>query len=588
MRITNRRIIYFSLGLLLLLVGVRVWCIFGPPGDRVEFLVAKDTTYITEPLRADGRPDYVQAINDKLSEGVTPENNAAVLFYQAVGPKDVPPSIRERFFKTLGMPVPPEKGAYFVPWDTKLEETFQDDPGVANDQDVLDHLEEQLYSHPWSAELYPSVAEWLASNTEPLKLLEQASRRSHYYVPFLAEKTNTSLLGLFDNDPVRMRNVTKAFLIRAMFHLENGHPDKTWDDILIARRLSRFVGRGRTLIRSLVEMTIDGTCAPATMNLLHDPRCDVRLIKRIRADLAAFPRSTPVVDDLTFGERFMLLDCAMLAADNDLQILKNGRPGSELQRRLFNAGVDWNEALRVVNSWCERFVAVHSMPDGPKKQQAATSLSQSIDGLKGLRGHLSEQMFTAAIPVGSWRVSNGQKLGVTMVELFAPGYRGVFAAEDRTKIKLQLLDVACDLALYRAENGQYPEKLAALVPKFLPSLPTDPFSTGTFLYRRTDDGYVIYSVGPNGQDDRGEELGSEIVPAADDIALWAGMKPVPKAAEPATKPLSPLSPVVHDRRVHRVDAAAKRGRNRFSAGQCFANTTARTRTGNLGIMSPSL
>ena len=38
--------------------------------------ISKETTIITEPLRSDGTPDYVAAINARYSKGVTPENNA--------------------------------------------------------------------------------------------------------------------------------------------------------------------------------------------------------------------------------------------------------------------------------------------------------------------------------------------------------------------------------------------------------------------------------------------------------------------------------------------------------------------------------
>ena len=51
----------------------------------VPLVISKETTYITEPLRSDGTPDYVAALNQRLSKGVTPENNAAVLFWKAAG-----------------------------------------------------------------------------------------------------------------------------------------------------------------------------------------------------------------------------------------------------------------------------------------------------------------------------------------------------------------------------------------------------------------------------------------------------------------------------------------------------------------------
>ena len=48
--------------------------------------ISEKTTRITEPLRKDGFPDYVAALNDICAEGVTADNNAAVLFMQAFGP----------------------------------------------------------------------------------------------------------------------------------------------------------------------------------------------------------------------------------------------------------------------------------------------------------------------------------------------------------------------------------------------------------------------------------------------------------------------------------------------------------------------
>ena len=66
------------IGMFLLLVGYR---------HRVT--VSKETTYFTEPLREDGYPDYVAALNRRMSEGVTPENNAVALWWQAMGPSEI-------------------------------------------------------------------------------------------------------------------------------------------------------------------------------------------------------------------------------------------------------------------------------------------------------------------------------------------------------------------------------------------------------------------------------------------------------------------------------------------------------------------
>ncbi|MCP3692794.1 MAG: hypothetical protein GY917_11410, partial [Planctomycetaceae bacterium] len=44
--------------------------------DRIT--ISRETTRITQPLDDDGYVDYLQALNDQATEGVTPENNFEV------------------------------------------------------------------------------------------------------------------------------------------------------------------------------------------------------------------------------------------------------------------------------------------------------------------------------------------------------------------------------------------------------------------------------------------------------------------------------------------------------------------------------
>ncbi len=73
------------------------------------------------------------------------------------------------------------------------------------------------------------------------------------------------------------------------------------------------------------------------------------------------------------------------------------------------------------------------------------------------------------------------------------------------------------LAQYRAENGNWPAKLDELVPRYLPQLPKDAYSTGgqdPVRYSKTDAGVLLYSVGPNQVDNGGRNQGDIAVGAA--------------------------------------------------------------------------
>lgn len=71
-------------------------------------------------------------------------------------------------------------------------------------------------------------------------------------------------------------------------------------------------------------------------------------------------------------------------------------------------------------------------------------------------------------------------------------------------MEVQLTDLAFAMAEYRAEHGGYPSGLRSLNPKYISKLPKDIFNHDADLkYCRSDNGYMIWSVGPNGKDDKG-------------------------------------------------------------------------------------
>jgi hypothetical protein len=80
--------------------------------------------------------------------------------------------------------------------------------------------------------------------------------------------------------------------------------------------------------------------------------------------------------------------------------------------------------------------------------------------------------------------------------------------------------LACSLERFRMARGAYPEKLAELVPEFIPEIPAEIVNGEPYRYRRTDDGsFVLYSVGLDLHDD-----GGMVDPAQKD---WVWRYPVP-------------------------------------------------------------
>ena len=84
-----------------------------------------------------------------------------------------------------------------------------------------------------------------------------------------------------------------------------------------------------------------------------------------------------------------------------------------------------------------------------------------------------------------------------------PALDKVQQAADRGEQTQHNLHIAFALAAYQRDNGKYPKTLDALAPKYLATVPQDIFSGKALIYRRANDGYLLYSVGVNGRDDEG-------------------------------------------------------------------------------------
>jgi hypothetical protein len=76
--------------------------------------------------------------------------------------------------------------------------------------------------------------------------------------------------------------------------------------------------------------------------------------------------------------------------------------------------------------------------------------------------------------------------------------------EYRRIVQLRMLIVKLAIHAFRLDHDRLPGALDELVPKYLPELPIDPFGGSTFGYRPDADTYVLYSFGPDEDDDGGQ------------------------------------------------------------------------------------
>lgn len=515
MRFSFKKLLLFAGLALLLFLGWFAWQLFGPSPPIV---VSKATTYISAPLRADGLPDYEKYVLEKYREGVTPENNAAVLFWQAMGPGDMASDDFANVAKEIGLQKipPPEKFLQDVYGDetrkrvaTWLENSniipreddaegvlrFMEELEMSRD-DFIHNFIDQANERPWTSAQIPPLAEWVAANENPLALLTSATERPMFRSPppELLNDTSESLVLMSLESIQQTREAARALCARAMWHLGEGRHDKAWGDMIAMYRLSRLTGQDTTLVEQLVSIAIEGIANRATLTLLDAPDITPDLARQIRQDLHTLDARKSIGVSLDHWERILALSAVMEMRNGNSAALGGG---NGFDKVAMSAAFDWSIPLRNMNQWYDELSSAAKLPTWSARIEAMEKFEER---LKHVAGSASPRR-----ALGSFfsRKIRSELMSDILVALVLPALSAACTAEDRANTQLALTQLAAALAIYSAEHGEHPEALEALVPEVLEKLPVDLYHNNPFIYRRTKNGYLLYSRGPNGQDDAG-------------------------------------------------------------------------------------
>jgi hypothetical protein len=487
---------------------------------RPQITISKETTFITEPLGPDGLPDYVAALNQHCSRGVTPENNAAVPFWQAMGPSRIEPEHRENYFKMLGIAPLPEKGNYFRTSDDQLKlHEPKDNRSVSEDDSQPVSLYQQMTQaarRPWSRQEFPVWAEWLSVNQRPLALLAEASRRPRRFDPWFRTKRGQDVF--FSLSAIELsRDAARAFVLCAMLRMHDGKTNEAWRDLFACHRLARLIGQGPTVIEGLVAITLDTFANATDRALIEHAKLPAEKIIAMRQQLAALPPPCNFANSYGLGDRFCILSSTltiMLAKSLDEQnrLLAEAASGRVAANQLAivkpilnemgDEDIDWDTVLRLSNTWCDRWTNALRISDPVKQQKALGDIEKELAGIR--ESLESQKPLRQFPPAERSKVAAERVAHACIAILFRPV--NLHIVTNRIATESNLTQLAFALAAYRADHDAYPEKLTELSPKYIERIPKDVFSNGEMHYSRHDRGYLLYSVGQNGRDDGGKAM----------------------------------------------------------------------------------
>ena len=499
-----------------------------PAGNKpwvpIPVTVGIATTRILGPLRPDGYVDYVEALRRHSRRGVTVENNAAMLIWQALGPSHIDAKYRQAYFEQLGVPVPPDDGPYFVELAS-----FASGRSIDTGSEEFHDLVASTYDRPWTRKSTGLVADWLVLNEEPLRRITEASRRPRLYFPLVPKDADNSLHETFVAPVQPLRHVARALRCRAMLRIGEGDLQEAEADVLAIHRLAVLLQRAPNMVTQLVGSALQSIASDGDVVWAHYGRPTSEQAARYRQQLEQLAAPDDLVTLVDVAMRYDELDkiCHLMRQGPEDTIEQVRRLGLEEIIATFESHFPRSQRqadaeLKGCNVIFDEVLTSLRRPTFAERRDALESLRELAEG--GVFDQAMKKMFAPLFEIledGNKEAEGDQdsrkesaearakeetpkpSLAEESLGLIAGAMSSIHDLRARGRSELQMVRIVLALAAYRHERGEYPGTLAALAPRYIERLPSDVFDDRPFFYGREGKGFVLYTAGPNGKDEGG-------------------------------------------------------------------------------------
>ena len=283
-----------------------------------------------------------------------------------------------------------------------------------------------------------------------------------------------------------------------MYRINKDRFEEAWLDLEAALLLGDQMMQQESYISQLVGISSHWTAYQA-MHVWFQKNDDPKIARTAHKWLQQRdePFNMPIVFE--YGESLQFIDSLLRMISSTRQ-----SPDVDLGKSLFM--IDINAMLRFVREWQDRMIEIASEEDRTKRRCRMDEFENDLDVLgEGFNEPLS------LLGVALSRKKRGKAVATMFVSLMMPATSAIIGAEDRSVDKLRLVHVTAALAVWRLEQGNFPDRLEQLVPDLLPELPVDASWNKPFHYERRGNGYLLYAIGTDGEDNGGDNRNGTII-----------------------------------------------------------------------------
>jgi hypothetical protein len=347
------------------------------------------------------------------------------------------------------------------------------------------------------------MQKWITKNKEVFDLVSAGSARPYYWRIYQTDSQDFGMMGIMLPELAKFRSLAKLLVWRAQLSAQQGRYEDSFNDLTVCYRFGRHIRRGNViLVEQLVGIAVEALSVGTIRDILSSHQVDSNTLKALQENLErAFADENFVINFA--AERLCMYDRIQAcftdsAFGSHLYLPRIGSLslGSVKEQEYF-----WPAGF--FTPFVHPKMTFHILFTHPGKKETR----QMADGLYDYYEKIarkspaqlkaenedSEQYFLR-------KLKDNLFLGI-----MAPAFGRIIQISYRFKTEVPATVAIIALQRYKQDKGQYPESLDELrTAGFIKAVPIDPWSDKSLVYKKTDAGFTLYSVGMNFKDDGGK------------------------------------------------------------------------------------
>jgi hypothetical protein len=352
------------------------------------------------------------------------------------------------------------------------------------------------------------IGPWVRQNEAAWRQFVTGSAKSYCYRP-LVENPNDQdkpLWSILAPPLNTFRDLARLGIWHSRVERAGGKLQQSIDDCLaIARSAVHWQGKG-SIIEQLVGMGIGNLGHREIITILTEENLSAPQLQKLQEQLSQiYPKNYPLLS--IEGERLAFMDVVQRSFTD------GGPGGGHLIPGSWDQYIDTNHTdsdeseKRLLMPLYTALSMAHARRDATiEKANQIYDLQSKLARMTPYKRHISDLKSTEEIIQESGFNYRFFLLGISMPaseRTSEIAYRGKMIHDSTLTITA--------IKRWQLQNNQYPAELDELVKAgLLKELPNDPYSDKPLVYKKTDDDFILYSIGPNFKDDGGE------------VAMWHG------------------------------------------------------------------